>query len=77
MGKKERTKVDSTELLLLLEEGAVKGICGWIVQELEAVEDLDCASPLHPYHAAEYPRDRRRRRYGSLSVVNVVVGVGA
>lgn len=49
---------------------------GGIVEELEAVEDLDGASPLHPYHAAVDPRCRRRRRGGCISAVAVVVGVG-
>lgn len=50
-------------------------MCGGIVKELEAVEDLHGASPLHPYHAAVDPRSGRWRRRGSVSAIAVVVGV--
>ena len=38
--------------MLLLEEGTVEGVGGGIVEKLEAVEDLDDATPLDPYDAS-------------------------
>lgn len=41
-----------TKLLLLEEEGAVEGVGEGVVEELEAVEDLDSAAALDADHAA-------------------------
>jgi len=41
--------------LLLLEEGAIEGMSGRIVEEFEAVEDLDGAALLHSYDASIDP----------------------
>lgn len=43
------------KLLLLFEEGTVKGMCRLIVEEFEAVEDLDGASSLDTNHATVNP----------------------
>lgn len=45
-----------TELLLLVEEGAVEGSGDGVEHELEAVEDLHGPAALHPDHAPEHPR---------------------
>ena len=68
------------ELLLLLEEGAVEGVGGRVVEELEAVEDLDGATLLDPYDATVDPRSRgigRSIRIGRVELrldASVVVG---
>lgn len=41
-----------TKLLLLEEEGAVERVGEGVVEDLEAVEDLDSATALDAYHAA-------------------------
>lgn len=65
-----------TELLFLLEEGAVEGIGGGVVEELKAVEDLDGPAPLHADDAAEDTRGRRRGGGGWCAVVANVSGGG-
>lgn len=48
------------ELLLLLEEGAIERMGGRIVEEFEAVEDLDGATLLHTYDTSIDPRRKGR-----------------
>ena len=43
------------KLLLLFEEGTVKGMCRLIVEEFEAVEDLDGSTSLDTNHATVNP----------------------
>lgn len=58
--KKKAPKIqviqELTELLLLLEEGAVEGAGDGVEDELEAVEDLHGPAALHPDDAPEHPR---------------------
>lgn len=60
--------------MFLLEETTFEGVCLRIVKELEAVEDLDGATPLDPDDAAEDPgrrngRGRRRRRFSPFRAI--------
>lgn len=57
--------------MLLLEEGAIEGVGGRIVEEFEAVEDLHGAALLDPYDAAIDPRGERRN--DAVAAVGVVV----
>lgn len=60
--------------MLLLEKGAIEGVGGRIVEEFEAVEDLNGATLLDPYDATIDPRVERRRN-DAVAAVGVVVVV--
>lgn len=62
--------------MLLLEKGAIEGVGGRIVEEFEAVEDLNGATLLDPYDATIDPRVERRRNDAVAAVGVVVVGGG-
>ncbi|KAM1104915.1 hypothetical protein FF1_013359 [Malus domestica] len=52
------------ELLLLLEEGAVEAVSCKIIEEFEAIEDLDRAALMDPNNAIEDSRTRGEGRRG-------------
>lgn len=68
------------ELLLLLEESAIERVSGRIIEQFEAVEDLNSASLLHSNHAPVHARRNWRRndavaavRCGSGIVIVIVI----
>lgn len=65
-----------TKLLLLEEEGAVEGVGEGVVQELEAVEDLDGAAALDADHAAVDARGQVEGRAPGLLRLDACVVVG-
>lgn len=64
-----------TELLLLLEEGAVQGMGDGVIQKFEAVKDLDGAAPLNADDAAKNPRGGGRWGRGGGGGITAVGGV--
>lgn len=59
--------------MLLLEEGAIEGVSGRIVEEFEAVEDLDGAALLHSYDTSIDPgRESRNDAVGTVGCGGVV-----
>lgn len=66
MGVTGKSVKGLTEFLFFLEEGTVEGVGGGVVEELEAVEDLDRPSPLNADDATEDPGQRRGGRFGAV-----------
>lgn len=66
MGVTGKSVKGLTEFLFFLEEGTVEGVGGGVVEELEAVEDLDRPSPLNADDTAEDPGRRRGGRFGAV-----------
>lgn len=60
-----------TELLLLLEEGAVQGVGKGVVEELEAVEDLNSSASLDADDASEYA-DGSRSTAAASAIISVM-----